>query len=64
MLQVVHNFSICHKNSSLPLGPIQPSSPSTKELANLVTLIDPVSSVTRLGDLLHFGELFKGSGNN
>ena len=25
-------FSSCHKHNSLPLGPIQPSSPSTKEL--------------------------------
>ena len=25
-------FSVCQKHNSLPLGPIQPSSPSTKEL--------------------------------
>ena len=29
---VKHNlFWVCHKHNSLPLGPIQPSSPSTKE---------------------------------
>ena len=25
-------FGVCHKHNSLPLGPIQPSSPSSKEL--------------------------------
>ena len=34
MLQwsVMNIFSFCHKHNSLPLGSIQPSSPSTKEL--------------------------------
>ena len=29
---VLHNFLVCHKHNSLPHGPIQPSSHSTKEL--------------------------------
>ena len=29
-----------------------------------VYLLQPTSSVTRLGDLLDFGQLFKASGNN
>ena len=32
-MQVQHNlFLVCHKHNSLPLGLIQPSFPSTKEL--------------------------------
>ena len=31
-VHVWHIFWVCHKLNSLPLGPIQPSSPSTKEL--------------------------------
>ena len=35
-MHVQHNlFCLCHKHNSLPLGPIQPSSPSTKELHEL-----------------------------
>ena len=29
---VTRLFWVCHKHNRLPLGPIQPSSPSTKEL--------------------------------
>ena len=31
-MYLLHIFCICRKHNSLPLGPIQPSSPSTKEL--------------------------------
>ena len=29
---MLHYFGVCHKHSSLPLGPVQSSYPSTKEL--------------------------------
>ena len=38
MLHVRYIFGeVCHKHNSLPLGPIQPSSPYTKELHALAT---------------------------
>ena len=34
-MHVLHIFLGCHKQNSLPLGPIQPSPPSTKEFHEL-----------------------------
>ena len=34
-MYVLHIFGVCHNHNSLPLGPIQSSSPSTKELREL-----------------------------
>ena len=31
-LHELYNFGVCRKHNSLPLGPIQPSSPSSKEI--------------------------------
>ena len=35
-MPVLQLFWICHKDNSLPIGPIQPSSPSAKELLGLL----------------------------